>query len=692
MAARWPLRLRDSAPETFELLLACGDEGRHGAYSLLLELEVALDALELALDAAQIDRSRATPPDRFPRLDPRRAIFLAEWFTGKGELPQPLPSAETPRITSRPTAPPAQTKAGHRPRSRIIWSTAASILLGIVICSILPTFTRDSISPPPSRSAVNDANTLQVARTTLPQPKLPDAAPERPALPPPVADDAVACASGAGDAAIAACTREINSRRFQGHDLAVAFTNRGNAYNGEADKDRALHNYQAAWGLVLTNDPLKQELASKIAALLNATGGGAERELVNASDSGNIALVEQLIGAGVDVNWRNNNGSTALLFAARSGNLSVVSTLLAAGSLVNIQNNDGNSPLIYASSEGKLDVMRALLDAKAEVNAKTSDGNTALTYAAANGRVEVVRALLAARADINAKRNDGETAMSLAAKRGFTEIAQLLSRSAKTTQGSLVDASAAGDLSQVDALLAAKADVNAKDSSGDTALIVAAQDGHVEVVRALLTARADVNAKGNFGRTALIVASKNGRLEAVQALLAVNVDVNSRMADGSTALIFASENGHRDVVQALLAAGSDVNAARGDGETAMSLAIKRSFVEIAQLLSPKTNVTVNQVSNPRPEVKEFCEKEFAEKKSSGDLGQNPNEQGYVSWCMRHPSASTGLRPTGRAVTAGQSAANRTIASCEAEFAAKKASGALGRNPNKRRFLVWCTNP
>ena len=142
MAARWPLRLRDSAPETFELLLACGDEGRHGAYSLLLELEVALDALELALDAAQIDRSRATPPDRFPRLDPRRAIFLAEWFTGKGELPQPLPSAETPRITSRPTAPPAQTKAGHRPRSRIIWSTAASILLGIVICSILPTFTQ----------------------------------------------------------------------------------------------------------------------------------------------------------------------------------------------------------------------------------------------------------------------------------------------------------------------------------------------------------------------------------------------------------------------------------------------------------------------------------------------------------------------------------------------------------------------
>jgi tetratricopeptide (TPR) repeat protein len=60
------------------------------------------------------------------------------------------------------------------------------------------------------------------------------------------ADDSKVCVDGNGAAKIAACTRAIQSGRWRGRDLAWAFIDRGNGYEGSGDPDRALADYQAA--------------------------------------------------------------------------------------------------------------------------------------------------------------------------------------------------------------------------------------------------------------------------------------------------------------------------------------------------------------------------------------------------------------------------------------------------------------
>ena len=60
------------------------------------------------------------------------------------------------------------------------------------------------------------------------------------------ADDAEDCVTLSGDVGIAACTRVIESGRWQGADLVWAYNNRGNAKRGKGDLDGALADYTRA--------------------------------------------------------------------------------------------------------------------------------------------------------------------------------------------------------------------------------------------------------------------------------------------------------------------------------------------------------------------------------------------------------------------------------------------------------------
>jgi tetratricopeptide (TPR) repeat protein len=70
------------------------------------------------------------------------------------------------------------------------------------------------------------------------------------AVQPATADDADTCAKAfSGDEAIAACTRLISSGRYNGRDLAIIYTNRGNAWGGDLDRpiaDYKIRDYDQA--------------------------------------------------------------------------------------------------------------------------------------------------------------------------------------------------------------------------------------------------------------------------------------------------------------------------------------------------------------------------------------------------------------------------------------------------------------
>ena len=85
-----------------------------------------------------------------------------------------------------------------------------------------------------------------------------------------------------------------------------------------------------------------------------------------------------------------------LLRYSKNGNLRRVNSLLRRGVNVNYQNYLGRTALMYASYEGRLDVVRELIKAGADVNLQTNDGMTALMYAGYRGHFEIVEALLEA--------------------------------------------------------------------------------------------------------------------------------------------------------------------------------------------------------------------------------------------------------------------------------------------------------
>ena len=97
------------------------------------------------------------------------------------------------------------------------------------------------------------------------------------------------------------------------------------------------------------------------------------------------------------------------LFSALESNESVqeVSRLITAGADVNARDKDGSTPLMYAAQySSDPAIIKALADAGADANARDKDGSIPLMYAAVfNTEPDVIKALLSLGTDVNAARD-----------------------------------------------------------------------------------------------------------------------------------------------------------------------------------------------------------------------------------------------------------------------------------------------
>src|SRR6185295_7159980 len=94
-------------------------------------------------------------------------------------------------------------------------------------------------------------------------------------------------------------------------------------------------------------------------------------------------------------------GTSAITEASIIGNAPIVDALLKAGADPNYKTPDGETPIMAAGRSGKVDAAKFLLDAGADVNAKeTWGGQTALMWASAMSQADMVK-FLASRKGIN---------------------------------------------------------------------------------------------------------------------------------------------------------------------------------------------------------------------------------------------------------------------------------------------------
>jgi len=143
------------------------------------------------------------------------------------------------------------------------------------------------------------------------------------------------------------------------------------------------------------------------------------------------AIVELLLGLGMDPRPANDMGDTALHQACNRTSLPVVEQLLAAGASVGTVSKNYMTPLHWAAfaTERRADsaaVLARLIAAGAgPVDARDRWGRTPLAMAVAAGDVAAARVLLAAGADPHASGDDGSPA-SIAAASGRAELIALL--------------------------------------------------------------------------------------------------------------------------------------------------------------------------------------------------------------------------------------------------------------------------
>ena len=310
--------------------------------------------------------------------------------------------------------------------------------------------------------------------------------------------------------------------------------------------------------------------------------------LLNATITGNVERVQQLLEDGAQVDVQNQLGWTPLHHASYRGHLKLIEQLLVAGAKANIQNTYGSTPLHYASYGGHLKAIKQLLDTEVSVNARNDDGNTPLHYACYGGHVDAVKHLLSAGTQVNAKNKDGNTPFHITSITGNLEVwEQLLEAGARVdaeNQSGATPLHYAAENGNVDIakrLLAAGAQVNIKSNFGWTTLHYAAWNGNEEVVKRLLAAGAEVNVGDKDGETPLHQAADRYRNEeVVKRLLSAGAAVNVRDKDGRTPLHLASDQANKEVVKRLLSAGAAVNVRDKDGETALDVTNNQKLQEL----------------------------------------------------------------------------------------------------------------
>ncbi len=285
--------------------------------------------------------------------------------------------------------------------------------------------------------------------------------------------------------------------------------------------------------------------------------------LTQAVKNGNREIVSTLLTFGADVNLRDGNQRTPLMYLSEKATPELLRDLLSMGARLNARDEYGASVLMNAAEYNPPRILRDMIEAGAQVNSRDSSGENCLFRAARTNTAESIILLLEAGADMEVRNEDGETAlMSMAASGNLANFQTLIARGAdrnvRAEDGRtlLMFTAVNEDPRLAKSLVESGEDVNAKDLEGNTALMYAAMTGHSETVALLCLAGADPDKKNSDGETALMKAVSANDLECVQELLKAGADVRKKNPEGKTALALARESEHDEIIELLKSRGA----------------------------------------------------------------------------------------------------------------------------------------
>ncbi|KAI9888328.1 MAG: hypothetical protein M1814_000581 [Vezdaea aestivalis] len=226
------------------------------------------------------------------------------------------------------------------------------------------------------------------------------------------------------------------------------------------------------------------------------------------------------LNVGVDINFQDTDGRTAIYAAACAGRHGLVEQCLRLKADPNLANYKGDTPLHVATREGGLQVVRELLrSSRLAFDSVNKRDNTPLHIAAyaQNNVDEIIRDLLATKIDENHQNSDGDTLLMIAASKGLLKV--------------------------VDQLLKKKVNINLQNGKGLTALQLAIFAEQDTITRRLLSQPPlDMDLKDKTGNSALHTTCRSGSMHIAEDVVAKGGDFAIRNNDGHNCLELAAHN------------------------------------------------------------------------------------------------------------------------------------------------------
>lgn len=155
------------------------------------------------------------------------------------------------------------------------------------------------------------------------------------------------------------------------------------------------------------------------------------KELMVAAKTGDEDELKRTIEEGVDVNYQNEFGQSAMMVASWEGHHGIIEALLSADADPNLQDGFGKSALHEAALSGHHTIVNRLISGGAKINLTDEEHRTPLHYAAMRGKRKIVEVLVLFGADVTLLTKYNESAIELAYSYRHDDIVDYLMASSR---------------------------------------------------------------------------------------------------------------------------------------------------------------------------------------------------------------------------------------------------------------------
>lgn len=317
----------------------------------------------------------------------------------------------------------------------------------------------------------------------------------------------------------------------------------------------------------------------KIKNISSAEQKKLNKAFLLAVSAGNLKQAQHFLDRGADVNVKDANGCSALLYLCQNGSREEIEALLKNDPDLYVKDKEGRSVGHYAAGNQDSAVFNYVM-AKCPVNLNASDkkNRSALWYAVEKNLYQNVQSYLYGSDTLDVDRVEigGETVLTKAAQKPERfEILKLLLpyaekgvESCNQSQNTLLHIAVENQNDVLrDFLLANKANVNACNFSGQTPLMLAAGKGDEQTVEVLLKAGAHANALDNARNGTIMYGVYGNNERVIDLLVQHGADLNQENAEGLFPLTAAACGGQYEMFDLLHQKGAALNAYNYRGRT-----------------------------------------------------------------------------------------------------------------------------